>query len=323
MTATITSLPVIVLSPHARCNCRCVMCDIWKGTSQSEITEEDLTRHLADFERLSVRWVVFSGGEPLMHNDLFRLADMLRAKNIRVTLLSTGLLLERYAAQIANRIDDVIVSLDGPCLIHDRIRRVPDAFTRLARGVRAILAINSAFSISARCTIQKVNHRHIRETARAARELGLRSISYLAADVTSEAFNREQPWPAQRKAQVALTLAEITALEEELVELHKDWDGTGFVAENARKLWRIALHFRAHLGLAEREAPLCNAPFVSVVIEADGVVRPCFFHRPIGLLRSQSLLEVLNGFEAQHFRTSLNIASDPVCRNCVCALNWK
>src|SRR5437868_15354363 len=67
------SMPILILSPHSRCNCRCVMCDIWKVTDSREISAEDLERHGASIERLGVEWVVLSGGEPLMHSDLFRL----------------------------------------------------------------------------------------------------------------------------------------------------------------------------------------------------------------------------------------------------------
>src|SRR3954451_10256772 len=78
----ITRLPILILFPHSRCNCRCVMCDIWKTTDAQEITAEDLDRHASDFESLGVRWVVFSGGEPLMHSDLFRLCAKLRQSGI-------------------------------------------------------------------------------------------------------------------------------------------------------------------------------------------------------------------------------------------------
>lgn len=323
MTSLISSLPVLVLYPHARCNCRCVMCDIWKGTDQAEITEEDLTRHLADIEELSVKWVIFSGGEPLMHSDLFRLSDLLRARGIRVTLLSTGLLLNRYAHQIATRIDDVIVSLDGPPQIHDQIRRVPGAFAQLERGVRAIHEFSQDYRITARCTIQRLNYSWPSETVRVARKLGLSSISFLAADLTSEAFNRFQPWEAHRQAQVALTLEEIWALQREFESVDRDWRASGFVAESAEKLQRICDHFRAYLGLARPQAPRCNAPWVSAVVDGNGIVRPCFFHRPIGSLKSHTLLQVVNGFEAQQFRASLDVATNPVCARCVCSLNWK
>ncbi len=63
-----------------------------------------------------------------MHSDLFRLCDILRIRGIRVTVLSSGLLLDRHAAGIVASVDDVIVSLDGPPEVHDRIRGVPTAF---------------------------------------------------------------------------------------------------------------------------------------------------------------------------------------------------
>ncbi len=323
MTGSIESLPVLILYPHARCNCRCVMCDIWRGSNNAELTAEDLESYLTDIERLRVRWVVFSGGEPLMHSDLFRLSAMLRSRNIRVTILSTGLLLKRNAQQVAMHIDDVIVSLDGPPAVHDRIRRTAGAFAMLKQGIQQIHDFDPPFAISARCTIQRSNFTSLRDTAQAARQLGVNSISFLAADLTSEAFNRAQPWDEERQAEVALTVDDIPVLERELEQLSRDWDRTGFVLESRDKLGRISRHFKAHLGLCEPEAPRCNAPWVSAVVDAEGVVRPCFFHRAIGSLKSHSLLEVLNGFEAQQFRRSLRVETNPICRRCVCSLNLK
>ena len=48
MKAVLDRLPILVLEPHNRCNCRCVMCDIWKTTDVREITVADLDRHAAD-----------------------------------------------------------------------------------------------------------------------------------------------------------------------------------------------------------------------------------------------------------------------------------
>ncbi len=321
MTGIIDSLPVLILYPHARCNCRCVMCDIWRGTDNAELKAEDLERHLADIEKLGVQWVVFSGGEPLMHRDLFRLSAMLRCRDTRVTILSTGLLLKKYAPQIVSDIDDVTVSLDGPETIHDAIRRTTGAFCLLREGIEEIHRLKPSFRISARCTIQRSNFAHLRETARAAKRLGLSSISFLAADVASPAFNRSQPWNEARQAEVMLQSGELKLLENELEQLFRDWEGTGFVVESKTKLKRIGQHFRAHLGLCEYEAPECNAPWVSAVVETDGLVRPCFFHPPIGSLQSHGLLQVLNGFAAQQFRNALRVETDAVCRRCVCSLN--
>jgi MoaA/NifB/PqqE/SkfB family radical SAM enzyme len=315
-------LPILILSPHARCNCRCMMCDIWKTTEATEISADDLERHVASIEGMGVEWVVLSGGEPLMHSDLFRLCGVLRARGVRITILSTGLLLEKHAAGIVANIDEVIVSLDGPPDIHDAVRRVPGAFARLASGVRAIHELRADFAVTARCTVQRLNHAHVRATVGAAREIGLQGISFLAADVASTAFNRLEVWAPERQATVALTGTELAVLDAEIDGLITACDG--FVAESAEKLRRIADHFRAHLGTTESVAPGCNAPWVSAVVEADGTVRPCFFHRAVGRIDGSTTLgSVINGADAIAFRTSLDVASNPICRRCVCSLRYE
>jgi Fe-coproporphyrin III synthase len=68
-------------------------------------------------------------------------------------------------------------------------------------------------------------------------------------------------------------------------------------------------------------APICNAPWVSAVIEADGAVRPCFFHRSLGNIHERTLIEILNGETAVDFRQRLDILNNPVCQKCVCSLH--
>jgi MoaA/NifB/PqqE/SkfB family radical SAM enzyme len=321
MNPVLDTLPILILNPHNRCNCRCVMCDIWKTDTAREITVEDLERHAADMERLRVEWVVFTGGEPLMHSDFFRLCRLLRERNICTTVLSTGLLLKRYSQEIIEHVDDLILSLDGPPEIHDRIRRVKGAFTALAVGVQEILQLRPDFPVSVRSTVQKMNCALLRRTTATARDLGAKSISFLAADVTSTAFNRPDGWLLPRQDEVTVTANELPLLEAEIEALIGEGQCGGFVLESPAKLHRIVQHFRAHLGLAAPCAPRCNVPWVSAVVETDGLVRPCFFHAPIGRIgEDKSLIDVINSPEAVHFRTNLDVAADPTCRRCVCSL---
>jgi MoaA/NifB/PqqE/SkfB family radical SAM enzyme len=317
------TVPVVVISPHNQCDCRCVMCDIWKIRDAEQLSVADLERQIASFRDLGVRWVVFSGGEPQKNDQLSALAQVLRAAGIRITLLTAGLLLHSQAETIAKNMDDVIVSLDGPPVLHDRIRRVPGAFERLAAGVRELRRLRPDIPVCARCTVQKLNHASLCVTTDSAREIGLNSISFLAADVSSEAFNRPSLWAAERKQKVALSAAEVETLEEEihrLIDEHADDLASGFIVEGPDKLQRIVLHFRACLGQREPVSPRCNAPWVSAVIEAGGDVRPCFFHRSLGNIHKASLGEILNGPRALQFRSGLNIATNPTCRQCVCSL---
>ena len=323
MSPVITKLPILILYPHSRCNCRCVMCDIWKTTETREISVADLDRHTADITALGVRWVIFSGGEPLMHSDLFGLCRHLRRQGIRLTILSTGLLLEQHARGIVEHVDDVIVSLDGPSEVHNRIRRIAGAFERMADGIASLRRIQPTFSVAARCTVQKQNFTSLAGTVEAARGLGAQSISFLAADLTSTAFNRPQPWPVDRQEEVSLSADELVELErqiENLVESNADDFESGFILERPDKLRRIAHHFRAHLGLVEPASPRCNAPWVSAVLEPGGTLRPCFFHEPIGNTAEGSLYEALNSPQALEFRRTLDIAENATCRRCVCSL---
>jgi MoaA/NifB/PqqE/SkfB family radical SAM enzyme len=299
------------------------MCDIWRIREVREITARDLEPHLDSMRRLAVRWVVFSGGEPLMHSNLSALSRLLRAEGIRVTLLTAGLLLKRFAGDVAAHMDDVIVSLDGPPEVHDRIRGVPGAFRRLAQGITA-LRRHGPIPIQARCTVQKANTPDLRRTVRAARELGVNAISFLAADVHSEAFNRAGGWPPARQMEVALNAKDVETLHGEVESMIREFSaeiGAGFVVESPQKLRRIVSHFRALLGQQETVAPRCNAPWVSAVIETDGAYRPCFFHAPLGNIHERTIHEVLNSRRAIEFRRHLDVSKNPICRRCVCSLD--
>ena len=313
-------LPILILNPHNRCNCRCTMCDIWKRDSAEEFSLDQLRAQLGAIESLSVETVVLTGGEPLMHSGLFELCRELRSRAIRIVLLSSGLLLSRFADRIVENVDEVIVSLDGPPEVHDRIRSVPRAFELLASGLERIHGLDSRFPVAARTTVQRLNCGNLLRTAETACALRLRSISFLAADTHSTAFDRRIPLLADNP--IAPTVKDLAALDEQIAALEASGDCGGFVLESPAKLRRIAAHFRCGLGLAEPVAPVCNAPWHSAVVETDGTVRPCFFHPPIGQLdEDHDIAAVVDSPQAVAFRASLDVGTNPVCRRCVCSLN--
>jgi Fe-coproporphyrin III synthase len=328
----LTRLPLLILYPHSRCNCRCLMCDIWRSRSRDELAPDAVARWLDEWRQLGVERVVLSGGEALMHTRLWELCTLLQQAHIGITLLSTGLLLERHAACIVEFCDDVVVSLDGPADVHDRIRNVPRAFERLARGVAAVNAAAAArgaiVSVSGRCTVQKQNYQHLSAIVRASHEIGLSRISFLAADISTDAFNRPAGWDDGHVASVALAgedlpllLAELARLEQEQAE---DF-ATGFIAEPPLKLRRrLHQYYAALLGEGDFHPNACNAPWVSTVIEADGTVRPCFFQPALGNLhQAPNLQAILNSPQSLAWRQGLDPHRDSICRKCVCTLELR
>lgn len=322
----LTELPILLLNVHENCNCRCLMCDIWQRPPGKELDRRDLARLLQSIATLHVREIVLTGGEPLLHSSFEDLCQSFKSCGVKLTLLTTGLLLQRRAQAVAKWVDEVIVSLDGPEDIHDEIRRVRHAFELIRRGIAAIRALSPVFPIRARSTVQRANFRCLRQTVAAAQSLGFDSISFLAADVSSTAFNRELVWPIEQQNRVALTRSEVEALETEmnlLIEEYRHAITTKFIAESPAKLRRIVRRFREHLGDVSPESPICNAPWVSAVVEVDGSVRPCFFHRKVGNTVQDSLEAAINSEQALKFRSTLNVAENPICRRCVCSLNYQ
>src|SRR5687767_566258 len=86
------TLPVLVLMHHSRCNCSCVMCDIWKDNqNKKEISVEELSKHIDSFRKLGVKQVALSGGEALMHSNLWTFCELLKSSGVKISLLSTGI----------------------------------------------------------------------------------------------------------------------------------------------------------------------------------------------------------------------------------------
>jgi radical SAM protein with 4Fe4S-binding SPASM domain len=319
----ISSLPILILMPHSRCDCRCLMCDIWKRPAVQEISEAQLKQHLNTILKMGVRWVIFSGGEPLLHSQLFVLCGMLREKGIQVTLLSTGQRLKELSLEVSEHTDGTILSLDGPEPVHDTVRRVKGAFAQMKEGIPAVRRFRPQYSFSGRVTVQRVNFSFLRETVRAGRTLGLDSLSFLAVDANSNAFNRPTAWDARRQQEVLIPPNQLSELEEEIENLIREFREdihSGFIRESPEKLRRIAHHFRVLVGEEASCSPRCNAPWVSTVIEANGEVRPCFFHDTLGNIHEQELSEILNGPKAMGFRETLDVETNPICQRCVCSL---
>ena len=324
-TDRISALPIVILMPHSACNCKCVMCDIWKGNHNlKQLTEKDVEGLLDSLRRYGTRQVLMSGGEALLNPNFFRLCTLLKKEDIRITLLSTGLALGRHVDNILEWIDDIIVSLDGDEELHDTIRNIPGAYRKMKQGIGQLHAQQPGFQITGRTVIHRLNFRRLPAIIDAAQELGLKHISFLPADVTSEAFNRADPWDERRQHEILPStdeLPELLSILDSVIEEYAPLFASRFIAESPAKLRKIGEYYTASYGLNPYPYKKCNAPWVSTVIEADGTVRPCFFLPALGNIRDQQLPAILNSPEAIAFRRNLDMEKNDTCLRCVCYLN--
>lgn len=155
--------PIVVWNCTRRCNLHCVHCYSSAGNVDSpEVlnTEEGkaLIRDLADF---GVPVVLFSGGEPLLREDIFDLADFAREQGMRTVLSTNGTLITK---EVADRIRDIGfaeagISLDGIGEKNDRFRGKTGAYEAALNGIRNCVALGQRVSL--RFTITRSNYSEI------------------------------------------------------------------------------------------------------------------------------------------------------------------
>jgi MoaA/NifB/PqqE/SkfB family radical SAM enzyme len=251
---------------------------------------------------------------------VFAIADLFRRRGMKLHLLTSGLALERYAAQVAARFDRVIVSLDAvDDLSYAEIRGV-NGLGAIERGIGALQSMAPRLPVTARATLHGRNFRQLPSLISKARDLRLTSISFLTADVSSDAFGRPT---LDRPRALLLSRAEIEefrAIVDQTIRDHPDAFASHFVAESPARLRRLPEYYAAMLGDAPFPPASCDAPWVAAVVEANGDVRPCFFHRSIGNIRELPFREIVTG-RLRAFRADLDVSCDPACERCVCSLN--
>ncbi|HEY2153519.1 MAG TPA: radical SAM protein [Vicinamibacterales bacterium] len=317
-------LPLLIFYPTGRCNSRCISCDWWKQSGADDLSLEEIEGLASALPGLGTRLVVFSGGEPLLRPEVFAAAALFQAQRMTLHLLTSAVLLERFAEKVARHFSRVYVSLDAADpVLYERIRGV-DALATVGRGIARLRQIAPALPVTARTTLSRANFRELPRIVEHARSLGVDRISFLPADVSSLGFGRgERPDPSAMVLSEAEAAEFSDVVEHTIIARAADF-ASGFIAESPDKLRRLPRYYAALVGREPFPAVSCNAPWVSVVVEANGSVRPCFFHESIGSIRTARLGTIINQ-NLRAFRQSLDVATDPICRRCVCSLNssWR
>jgi MoaA/NifB/PqqE/SkfB family radical SAM enzyme len=323
-------LPLLIFYPTSRCNSRCVSCDWWKHNGAGDLTLDEIRDLVAALPPLGTRVVLFSGGEPLLRPEVFDAAAMFRARGMALHLLTSGVLLERFAARVAQMFSRVIVSLDASSeRLYEEIRGV-DALEVVERGIAKLRQIAPQVPITARATLHRLNFRELPRLVDHAKALALDGISFLPADMSSSGFGREPGAHGGARpdlASLALDREEVREFEaivEHAIGRYPREFASGFIAEPPDKLRRLPRYYAAAAGDEPFPRVSCNAPWVSAVIEADGSVRPCFFQPAIGNIR-RTPFETIVTRNLPAFRASLDVGANPVCVRCVCSLktSWR
>lgn len=132
--------PVVVWNITKRCNLLCSHCysDSLNRNYNNELTTDEALQVIDDLSDFRVPVIIFSGGEPLLREDIFSLAGYAGEKGIRCVLSTNGVLIDKNTAK---RVKDAGfsyagISIDGIGEINDRLRGIKDSYNNALTGLR-------------------------------------------------------------------------------------------------------------------------------------------------------------------------------------------
>jgi 12,18-didecarboxysiroheme deacetylase len=153
--------PVVVWNITSRCNLKCVHCYASVEGGCAELTTRQGLNLISGLKDFGVPVVLFSGGEPLIREDLPELVRAATSAGIRAVISTNGTLITREKAEILGNmgLSYVGVSLDGLEEVNDRFRGVNGAFAKALEGIEN--AMSAGIKVGLRFTMNKRNYQEI------------------------------------------------------------------------------------------------------------------------------------------------------------------
>jgi len=132
-------------------------------------------RDLADF---GVPVLLFSGGEPLLREDIFELAGFAKDQGVIPVLSTNGTLITESVARKIRSVDfrEVGISLDGIGANNDRFRGKRGAYQATLKGIRSCADLEQRVSL--RLTITRSNYGDIPAIFRLVEQEGIDRICF-------------------------------------------------------------------------------------------------------------------------------------------------
>lgn len=151
--------PIVVWNCTRTCNLRCVHCYSQScGESyEGELSTAEAMDMIRDLAAFGAPVLLFSGGEPLLRDDLFELGAFARELGIRTVISTNGTLITRSVAEKIKQtgFSYVGISLDGVGETNDTFRGVKGAFDAALRGFENCISIGQ--KVGLRLTMTRRN----------------------------------------------------------------------------------------------------------------------------------------------------------------------
>jgi len=159
--ASSNQLRLVAWEITRRCNLNCIHCRAGadRGPYPGELGTEKCFDVLKEIREVGTPIVILTGGEPLMREDVFDLAQKGTGLGLRMVLATNGTLLDPGLVERmkGSGIQRVSISIDGADeRQHDDFRKVPGAYRRALDGIAHLKAQGLEFQINTTVTRHNV-----------------------------------------------------------------------------------------------------------------------------------------------------------------------
>jgi len=167
------------------CNLNCRHC--YGNDLHSELYFSDLTKIISDISSTISIWnsftplsksINYTGGEPLLYKNLFKLIDYSNKEGFSSAILTNGTLVDKDKARIISNlgVSYVQISVDDINDHHDSLRGLKDAFKMALQGIENL--VEEGVFVNVSCTLSKLNVGRIEEIISLMATVGVSSIRF-------------------------------------------------------------------------------------------------------------------------------------------------
>ncbi len=160
------------------------------------------------------------GGEPTLYREIFELVSYCNEISLKPSLITNGLLLERY--EICQRfkdsgVRDFLISIHGLGEVYDKIVGLSGAHVRQMKGINNLLRLGIPFRIN--CVLSKPVINQLPEIAEFTVKTGARIVNFIA-------FNpfEDQSKPLRRNADNVPKYSEISKILQDVIDFLEEND---------------------------------------------------------------------------------------------------
>ena len=173
----------VMIALTYRCQCDCAHCSASElATGGPELTTAEIKKLISGAREMGSPKIGFTGGEPLLREDLPGLVAWAGGLGLSVSLDTNGILLSAYAAAALKKagISNINVSLDSAdARRHDRLRKYEGSFDAALNAVKNCAAAGIPCVISTYITDKAIAEGRLDALIGTARALGASGVRVL------------------------------------------------------------------------------------------------------------------------------------------------